>query len=87
MKNQTPHQYFEPTTKNNHHQMQNKSIPFFITNLTKKDTEADPHMSRQVSPTPTHSSPIIMLATTTIKDKSQCLPTKMSKLKQKLLLL
>jgi hypothetical protein len=45
MKNQTPHQYFEPTTKNNHHQMQNKSIPFFITNLTKKDTEADPHMS------------------------------------------
>jgi len=36
MKNQTPHQYFEPTTKNNHHQMQNKSIPFFITNLTKK---------------------------------------------------
>jgi len=41
--------------------MQTKSIPFFITNLTKKNTEPDPHLSgsdeEETSfPTPIHSS-------------------------------
>jgi len=40
--------------------MQNKSIPFFITNLTKKNTEADPHLSGSDDetsfPNPIHSS-------------------------------